>query len=60
MVTLHIVEIRGRLSWWTWMIRDSAGVSVEESKTQFLSASAAEQQGRARIADLESRRQQRL
>ncbi len=41
-MTLHIVEIRGRLL-------------VEESRTQFRSAAAAELQGRARIADLENR-----
>jgi hypothetical protein len=54
-MTLHIVEIRGRLMWWTWVIRDNAGVLVEESRTQFRSAAAAELQGRARIADLENR-----
>ena len=54
-VTLHIVEIRGRAMWWTWVIRDNAGVLVEESRTQFRSAAAAELQGRARIADLENR-----
>ena len=54
-VTLHIVEIRGRSMWWTWVIRDSAGVLVEESRTQFRSAAAAESEGRARIADLKNR-----
>jgi len=49
-MTLHIVEIRGRSMWWTWMIRDSAGVLLEESRTQFRSAEAAELQGRNRIA----------
>jgi len=51
-MTLHIVEIRGRAMWWTWMIRDSAGVLLEESRTQFRSAEAAELQGRTRIAEL--------
>jgi len=37
------------------VIRDNAGVLVEESRTQFRSAAAAELQGRARIADLENR-----
>jgi hypothetical protein len=59
-VTLHIVEIRGRTPWWTWVIRDSAGVLIEESLTQFRSAAAAELKGRARIEDLENRRRQRL
>jgi hypothetical protein len=59
-VTLHIVEIRGRSPWWTWVIRDSAGVLIEESLTQFRSAAAAELKGRARIEDLENRRGQRL
>jgi hypothetical protein len=59
-VTLHIVEIRGRSPWWTWVIRDSAGVLIEESLTQFRSAAAAELKGRARIEDLENRRRQRL
>ena len=54
-MTLQIVEIRGRAVWWTWVIRDSAGVLVEESQTQFRSAAAAELQGRVRIADLENR-----
>src|SRR5438552_9315471 len=54
-MTLHIVEIRGRSMWWTWVIRDDTGVLVEESRTQFRSAAAAESQGRARIADLEHR-----
>ena len=49
-MTLHLVQVRGRLTWWMWTIRDSAGVLVAESKTQFLSAAAAESQGRARIA----------
>jgi hypothetical protein len=59
-VILHIVEIRGRSPWWTWVIRDSAGVLVEESLTQFRSAADAELKGRARIADLEHRRRQRF
>jgi len=54
-MTLHIVEIRGRAMWWTWMIRDSAGVLLEESRTQFRSAEAAELQGRTRIAELKIR-----
>jgi len=54
-MTLHIVEIRGRSMWWAWVIKDSAGVLVEEGRTQFRSAAAAEQEGRARIADLENR-----
>jgi hypothetical protein len=58
-VTLHIVEIRGRSLWWTWVIPDS-GVLVEESLTQFRSAAAAELQGRARIEDLEPRQRQRI
>jgi hypothetical protein len=58
MMKLHLVEIRGRSTWWVWTIRDSAGVLVEESTTQYLSAAAAESQGRARIAEFEERRQQ--
>jgi hypothetical protein len=54
-VKLHIVEIQGRSMWWAWVIRDDAGALVEESRTQFRSAAAAELQGRARIADLENR-----
>jgi hypothetical protein len=54
-VTLHIVEIRGRSMWWSWVIRDNAGVLVEESRTQYRSAAEAELQGRARIVDLENR-----
>jgi hypothetical protein len=54
-VTLHIVEIRGRSPWWTWVIRDADGTLVEESRTQFRTAAAAELQGRARIAYLENR-----
>ena len=54
-MTLHIVEIRGRVMWWTWMIRDSQGVLLEESRTQFRSAEAAESQGRTRIAELKIR-----
>ena len=52
---LEVVEVRGRVMWWTWMIRDSGGVLMEESKTQFRSAEAAEQQGRSRIAEIEKR-----
>jgi hypothetical protein len=55
-MTLHIVEIRGRSPWWTWLIRDRTGVLVEESMIQFRSAVAAEQTGRARIEELENRR----
>jgi len=58
-MTLHLVQVRGRLTWWMWTIRDSTGVLVEESKTQFLSAAAAELQGRARIAEVEERRRER-
>ena len=54
-MTLHIVEIRGRSLWWTWMIRDSEGVLLEESRTQFRSAEAAELQGKSRIAELKIR-----
>ena len=54
-MTLHIVEIRGRVMWWTWMIRDSQGVLLEESRTQFRSAEAAESQGKTRIAELKIR-----
>lgn len=54
-MTLHIVEIRGRAMWWTWVIRDETGVLVEESRTQFRSAEAAELQGRTRIAELKIR-----
>ena len=54
-MTLHLVEIRGRSMWWTWMIRDSQGVVLEESRTQFRSAEAAELQGRTRIAELKTR-----
>ena len=54
-MTLHIVEIRGRSMWWTWMIRDSEGVVLEESRTQFRSAEAAELQGKNRIAELKIR-----
>jgi hypothetical protein len=59
-VTLHIVEIRGRSPWWIWVIRDSTGGLVEESKTQFRSAVAAELKGRARIEDLENHRRPRV
>ena len=41
--------------WWTWVIRDNAGLLVEESRTQFRSAAAADLEGRARIAELEKR-----
>ena len=58
-MTLHLVAVRGRSTWWMWTIRDSTGVLVEESKTQFLSAAAAELQGRARIAEVEERRRER-
>ena len=58
-MTLHLVAVRGRSTWWVWAIRDNSGVLVEESKTQFLSAAAAELQGRARIAEFEERRQRR-
>jgi hypothetical protein len=58
-MTLQLVAVRGRSTWWVWTIRDSAGVLVEESKTQFLSAAAAELQGRARIAEVEERRRER-
>ena len=54
-VTLHLVEVRGRVMWWSWVIRDSAGVQLEESRTQFRSAEAAELEGRARIAELQKR-----
>jgi len=52
-MTLDIVAIRGRSTWWVWKIRDKAGVLVEESKMQFLSAAAAESEGRARLANLD-------
>jgi len=55
-ITLHLVSIQGRSTWWVWTIRDDAGVLVEQSTTQFLSAAAAESQGRARIAEFEERR----
>jgi hypothetical protein len=58
-MTLHLVAVRGRSTWWVWTIRDSTGVLVEESKMQFLSAAAAELQGRARIAEVEERRRER-
>jgi hypothetical protein len=58
-MTLHLVAVRGRSTWWMWTIRDSTGVLVEESKTQFLSAAAAELQGRARIAEVQERRGER-
>ena len=54
-MTLHLVEIRGRSMWWTWIIRDSAGVLVEESRTQFRSAEAAELEGRTRMTELKTR-----
>ena len=54
-MTLHLVEIRGRSMWWTWIIRDSAGVLVEESRTQFRSAEAAETEGRTRMTELKTR-----
>ena len=53
-MTLHIVAVQGRSTWWIWAIRDKAGALVEESRTQFRSAAAAEIQGRARIAEFES------
>lgn len=58
-MTLHIVAVRGHSMWWVWMIRDSAGVLVEESRTQFRSAADAELQGRTRIAEFEESRQPR-
>lgn len=54
-MTLDIVAVRGHSTWWIWMIRDKAGVVVEESTTQFRSAAAAEVEGRARIAEFKGR-----
>jgi hypothetical protein len=56
---LHLASVRGRSTWWVWEIRDDAGALLEGSTTQFLSAEAAESQGRARIAEFEARRRER-
>lgn len=58
-MTLHIDAVRGQSTWWIWAIRDTAGIMVEESATQFRSAAAAEAHGRARLAVFEERRQRR-
>jgi len=55
-MTLQIVAVRGHSTWWIWAIRDTAGALIEESRTQFRSAAAAEVQGRARISEFEARR----
>jgi hypothetical protein len=55
-MTLHIDAVKGHSTWWMWAIRDTAGVVVEESATQFRSAAAAEAHGRARLAVFEERR----
>jgi len=56
-MTLDVVAVRGHSTWWVWAIRDKHGALVEESRTQFRSAAAAELEGRARIAEFDERRQ---
>jgi len=51
-MTLEIVPVRGKATWWIWLIRSEAGVVVDQSKVQFLSAVAAESEGSARLAVL--------
>lgn len=57
-MTLHIDAVRGQSTWWVWVIRDTAGVLIEESTIQFRSAAAAEVSGRARLAVFEEERRQ--
>jgi len=54
-MTLDVIAVAGRLTWWSWVIRDSGGGVVEESRTQFQIRSAAEADGRGRLAQLEAR-----
>jgi hypothetical protein len=53
-MTLDVIAVQGRVTWWSWVIRDSGGV-VEESRTQFQIRSAAEADGQVRLAELEAR-----
>lgn len=52
---LDIVAVQGRMTWWTWVIRDSGGGVVEESRTQFQVRQAAEADGHVRLAELKAR-----
>ena len=54
-MTLDVVAVQGHSTWWVWVIRDTAGVLVEQSTIQFRSAATAESRGRARMAQLEQR-----
>jgi hypothetical protein len=54
-MTLHLESIQGRTTWWVWVIRNLAGVVVEQSTMQFRSAQAAQAHGRARLMALEER-----
>lgn len=54
-MTLHLESIQGRATWWVWVIRNLAGVVVEQSTIQFRSAEAAQAHGRARLTVLEER-----
>ncbi|PYM33887.1 MAG: hypothetical protein DME17_17215 [Candidatus Rokuibacteriota bacterium] len=56
-MTLDIVAVRGQVTWWTWVIRDAAGVAIEESKTQFRVIEDAKASGHARLAQLQAPRQ---
>jgi hypothetical protein len=53
-MTLDVIAVQGRVTWWSWVIRDNGGV-VEESRTQFQIRSAAEADGQVRLAELEAR-----
>ncbi|MBI3630499.1 MAG: hypothetical protein HY217_13175 [Candidatus Rokubacteria bacterium] len=53
-MTLDVIAVQGRVTWWSWVIRDGGGV-VEESRTQFQIRSAAEADGQVRLAELEAR-----
>jgi hypothetical protein len=49
-MTLHLEAVQGRSTWWVWIIRNTAGVLIEQSTMQFRSAEAAEVNGQARLA----------
>jgi hypothetical protein len=53
-MTLDVIAVQGRVTWWSWVIRDGGAV-VEESRTQFQIRSAAEADGQVRLAELEAR-----
>lgn len=53
-MTLDVIAVQGRVTWWSWVIRDGGSV-VEESRTQFQIRSAAEADGQVRLAELEAR-----